>query len=186
MGGVAFRDFPATLRPSPDGPVSARGTTPEEREQQARFLAALPAWVAEGKPQEALLAALEISRTRLVAWLRDDVDFARAYDDAWRTLLRHEIVGIVVAMVRQAEAGDVQAARVCLELAGVLQAAKYRVDLTQTITLESVLHDSRRLLEARVVGERELPGDGRTPALAAALEEGNGHVSEHEQPKGGA
>lgn len=191
MGGIAFRDLPRSMTAPTDSPACATPTptpeiTPEEREQQARFLAALPSWVSHGQPQEVLLQAIGVPRTRLVAWLRDDPAFSRSYDEAWRTLLHHELIGIVVAMVRQAEAGDVHAARVCLELAGVLQQAKYRVDVTQMVTLESVLHDSR-IIGARVVGDRALQAEARTPALAAALDERPINGIEHiEERKRGA
>ncbi len=118
--------------------------------QQARFLAVVKAARGRSITARHVCQALGYPVYEVASWL-DSAEFRERFRDAWRLLLERELVGVVAALIERAKRGDVQAAKLCLELAGVYVPPRYRVDVQATVSLESVLHDSRRILEARVV-----------------------------------
>lgn len=133
-----------------------RYTTPEwaPTPRQARFLGLISLMVSRGLSVKAVCNALGYPVAEVAGWMEDE-NFAGKYKKAWQLLLEREMVGVISSLLAQAQSGDVKAAKLCLEMAGVYVPPKYRVDIQTTVTLESVLHESRRFLEARIVPDSE-------------------------------
>lgn len=75
-----------------------------------------------------------VSRDTFYRWLKDD-GFRQAWESAWHgTVLRH-LPGVVSAMVERAQSGDVAAARLIADMAGVI---KQRVEQSGDITIRFV------------------------------------------------
>ena len=64
-----------------------------------------------------------VRRQTIYEWLNNDPAFRHAWDELPRNLLRTHLPGVVAAMVRKAQGGDVQAAKLVLEAAGLLGGA---------------------------------------------------------------
>lgn len=61
-----------------------------------------------------------VSRDAFYKWLRDE-NFQRAWDDVWHGAIRRHLPGVVAATIERAQSGDVAAARLIAELAGVFK-----------------------------------------------------------------
>lgn len=68
----------------------------------------------------AICRAAGVDRSRLYAWLAEDADFRAAWEGLWQVSLKRHLPGIVAAQVDKAQKGDTAAARLLLDLAGML------------------------------------------------------------------
>lgn len=69
-------------------------------------------------------------------WMRDSAEFRDAWHDAWRGTIRRHLPGVAAAMVHRALAGDVKAARLVADLAGVIT-REHRITLDTTLRQEA-------------------------------------------------
>lgn len=68
----------------------------------------------------AVCEAAGVSRDTFYRWLRDDAEFREAWEAAWRGSIRRHLPGVVAAMIERALSGDVKAARLVADMAGVI------------------------------------------------------------------
>lgn len=60
-----------------------------------------------------------VSRQTFYEWLREDADFRDAWANLWRRAIERHLSPVVLAMAHKAAQGDVQAARLVVEIAGI-------------------------------------------------------------------
>lgn len=85
-------------------------------------------------------AAAGVPRRTFYNWLDDD-EFRQAWESVWQAAIRRQLAGVVAAMVNRALAGDVPAARLVGDLAGVIKtkhevAGKNGQPLIHTVVIE--------------------------------------------------
>lgn len=68
-----------------------------------------------------------VHRTRFYDWMRDDPDFKDAWVKIWQDMLDLHTGGLMAAMIQKGLAGNVGAARLVLEIKGLI---KKRVEVT--------------------------------------------------------
>ena len=73
-----------------------------------------------GRSISAICEAARVDRTSFYRWLRKDPQFTAAWKDVWRGALNRHLPGVVAAMLEKAQQGDVPAARLVADLAGLL------------------------------------------------------------------
>ena len=71
------------------------------------------------RSKSAIASAAGVHRNSLDNWLRDDPGFRAAWESLWRVAAQSSAHLVVAAMVRKAAKGDVPAARLVCELAGL-------------------------------------------------------------------
>ena len=76
----------------------------------------------------------DVPRRTFYNWL-DKEDFARAWDDIWRCAIVRHMPSVVAAMTGKARKGDVPAARLLADMAGVVKQV-HEVVSKQRITLD--------------------------------------------------
>jgi len=69
----------------------------------------------------AICAAAGVDRRGFYRWLEKDPHFKAAWEDIWRSAIRRHLPGVVAAMIAKAQDGDVPAARLIADLAGVMR-----------------------------------------------------------------
>ena len=84
----------------------------------------------------AVCDAARVSRDTFYRWLRDSPEFRDAWENAWHGAIRRHLPGVVAAMIDRALAGDVKAARLVADLAGVIT-REHRVTLDTTLRQEA-------------------------------------------------
>lgn len=92
-----------------------------------------------------LCEAACVDRKSFYRWLKDDPDFKAAWEDIWIHSVRRHMPGVVAAVIAKAQDGDVPAARLIADLAGV---TRQRIDAAvhQSGTVE-LKHDVGDRLE---------------------------------------
>ncbi len=68
----------------------------------------------------AICEAAGVDRTGFYRWLRKDPQFAAAWEDVWHGTIKRHLPGVVAAVIAKAQDGDIPAARLVADLAGVL------------------------------------------------------------------
>lgn len=89
----------------------------------------------------AVIEAAGVPRVTFYRWLRDDAEFRAAWDGAWRGSIRRHLPGVTAAMIERALAGDVKAARLVVDMAGV-------ITREHRITLPTLREEAERLAKA--------------------------------------
>lgn len=69
-------------------------------------------------------------------WMRDSPEFRAAWEDVWRGAVRRHLPGVVAAVIHRALGGDVKAARLVADLAGVIT-REHRITLDTTLRQEA-------------------------------------------------
>ena len=69
----------------------------------------------------AIAEAGGVSRKSIYRWLDDDPGFADAWHSIWRGAISRHLPGVVSALIAKAQEGDVPAARLVADMAGVLK-----------------------------------------------------------------
>lgn len=64
--------------------------------------------------------AAGVPRRTVYNWLDNDPGFKDAWENLWKKTLSRHVPGVVAALVKRAQRGDVPAAKVVLDLAGFL------------------------------------------------------------------
>ncbi len=67
----------------------------------------------------AICEAAAVDRKSFYRWLKADPDFKSAWEELWQGSIRRQMNGVVAAMIARALVGDVPAARLVADLAGV-------------------------------------------------------------------
>lgn len=96
----------------------------------------------------AVCEASDVTRQTFYRWLDND-EFRQAWESVWYGSIRRHLPGVVAAMIDKAQGGDVQAARLVADMAGVM---KQHVETSGTQTIRVVY------------GKR---GDGSTDGVSA-------------------
>lgn len=95
---------------------------------------------------------------------RHDPGFAAAWDQVWRGTIRRHLPGVVAAMIHKAQEGDVQAARLVADLAGVLKGQETNVQVNVDIggiDLEAARKSILGRLDRAAAAERAVAGAGQ-------------------------
>lgn len=111
----------------------------------------------------AICKSAGVDRTRFYAWVKEDPDFKAAWEGIWQGTLKRHLPPVVAAMVQKAQKGDVPAARLVAELAGVL---KQRVEERVTHTHK---HEGAVLViggtKEEYIGALQRARNGQQPTL---------------------
>lgn len=94
----------------------------------------------------AICAAAGVDRRGFYRWLDHDPEFRSAWDDVWRGSLRRHLPGVVAAVIAKAEDGDVPAARLVADLAGLTK-QRLEADITHGGGIAIDLGFAQRLFE---------------------------------------
>lgn len=62
-----------------------------------------------------------IPRRTFYNWLKDDPEFADAWESIWRCAISKHLPGVIAAQIKKALTGDTAAARLLADLAGVIR-----------------------------------------------------------------
>lgn len=94
----------------------------------------------------AICEAAGVDRRGFYRWLENDADFRAAWDDIWRGTIKRHLPGVVAAVVSKAQDGDIPAARLLADMAGL---TKHRIeaDLNHGGTVTHDLSAAQRLFE---------------------------------------
>ena len=109
----------------------------------------------------AVCEAAGVTRVTFYRWVREDSDFREAWEDAWRGSIRRQLPGVAAAMIHQALAGDVRAARLVVDMAGV-------VTREHKLTLPTLREEAERLARATGLNVDEIMAEAE--AILKALE----------------
>ncbi len=74
-------------------------------------------------------ASAGIAPSTFYRWLERDPGFVAAWESIWRGTIRRHLPGVVAAVIHQAQRGDVQAAKLVADLAGVLKGQETNVQV---------------------------------------------------------
>lgn len=102
----------------------------------------------------AVAVSAGVSRESLYRWLREDDQFRRAWDRVWRQAINNHLPGVVAAMVLKAQGGDVGAAKLVADLAGVITKnivieAKIReMAVAEGLDPDEAVREAQRLVKA--------------------------------------
>lgn len=111
------------------------GAVKRTKEQPAEAGATKHKWAPSPEQGKVLAAAIEagfdrnlsaiakaagVPRRTLYNWLEDD-RFREAFENIWRVTLGRHVPGIISAQIKRAQCGDARAARLVLELMGILK-----------------------------------------------------------------
>lgn len=109
-----------------------------------------------------------VNRVTIYKWLRDDPEFKAAWGEIPQKLLSNHLPGIYAALVRKALDGDVQAAKLALEVSGKYTPAVQRHEVKHEgqIDLTCLSEDDLRGLEAIASKLRERSGSTLAPDRA--------------------
>ena len=110
----------------------------------------------------AICEAAGVDRRGFYRWLEKDADFRAAWDDIWRGSLRRHMPGVVAAMVAQAEDGDVPAARLLADMAGLTK-QRIEAELKHEGRVTHDLSTAQRLFERHPELVTELFDDATAP-----------------------
>ena len=99
----------------------------------------------------AICESAGVDRTGFYRWLHKDPQFAAAWEDVWHGTIKRHLPGVVAAVIAKAQDGDIPAARLVADLAGVLMTrmdARFQHDGKVTVdtqggtqVLERFLHE---------------------------------------------
>jgi len=107
-----------------------------------------------------------VARSTFYHWMSNEAGFAEAWDKVWRKAIKRYMPSIVAALVSKARKGDVAAARLVADLAGVL---KQSVELTGVeggpIEIEDVKAEIRRKFGQAIESAREAEVSGEPRRL---------------------
>jgi hypothetical protein len=113
-----------------------------------------PDWIPSPKQVKVLQAAQEIGFDRGIReicrkagvthksfyeWLKNDPDFAAAWRELPWEMIGHHLPGITSAVIKKAQGGDVQAARLIADLLGLI---KQKREISGSVGLEDLLSDA--------------------------------------------
>jgi len=92
--------------------------------------------------------AADVDRRGFYRWLEKDAAFKTAWEDIWRGTIKRHLPGVISAVVAKAQDGDIPAARLFADLAGILTTrveanvqSKVAVDRSDTKALERFLSE---------------------------------------------
>lgn len=108
--------------------------------KQAQFLQAA-AEVGLDRNLSKIAKEAGVARQTVYEWLDKDPDFTRVYEGMWRKILWKHLPSVVSAMVKKAQGGDIHAARLTFDLAGLL---KQKLEVGGRITLEELVAASMK------------------------------------------
>lgn len=112
---------------------------------------------------EAITTEAGVPKRTFYNWLRDDPCFVRAWEAVWRESVTRHLPGVVSAMIHAAQEGDTRAAKIVLDISGVVK---------QTLTVQTWEDELVALLVAGTITPdevvAELGEDMSRPLLARA------------------
>lgn len=88
--------------------------------QQAKFLEAATECGFD-RNLTAVAKAAGVPRRTVYNWLERDEGFKNSWENLWKTTLSRHVPGVVAALVKRAQGGDPTAAKLVLEMAGILK-----------------------------------------------------------------
>lgn len=83
----------------------------------------------------AICEAAGVDRKSFYNWINRDQDFKAAWENIWAHSIRRHMPGVVAAMIAKAQDGDVPAARLIADLAGVTR-QRLEAAVTQTLSVK--------------------------------------------------
>ena len=103
-----------------------------------------------------------VPRRTLYNWLESDEGFQYAWKNLWRRTVRSHVPGVVSALTKKAQLGDVPAGKIILELAGVLSSKT--VHEHTGVNLAQLLLDVKK--QPKLVAAEVKPAEGEKSAPA--------------------
>lgn len=121
---------------------------------------------------KAICSAAGVDRTRFYAWLKECPEFADAWANLWKDVISRHLPGIMASMVDKAQDGDVAAARLVVDVAGII-IRKSTIDVNWREEARKAGLDDAALFEQMVnsFGEHDatLAGTSDNGSMAGAL-----------------
>lgn len=90
--------------------------------------------------------AAGVDRRGFYRWLDSIPEFKAAWEDIWHGTIKRHMPGVVAAVVTKAQDGDIPAARLLADLAGITK-QRIEADLTHGGTVTHDFSTARRLFE---------------------------------------